>query len=80
MGNYLRTCRYENENYLFHCFEHCSYVVPPSMLTGGHPGGQISQVYAIIEDKDGNIKHVGPEEITFTDHMFRNYYFPEPKK
>lgn len=80
MGNHLRTCRYENENYLFHCFELNAYVVPASVMIGGHPGGQVSMLFAVIEDKDGKVKRVRPQEITFTDNEFRNYYFPEPRK
>lgn len=80
MRNHLRTCRFKNNNYLFHCFEQCSHVVPPSIAVGGYPAGQISQVFALIEDESGNIKRVDPTEIKFTDNEFRNYFFPEPKK
>lgn len=80
MRNYLRTCRYKDENYLFHCFEQYSYVVSPSPFVGGHHGGQITGTFALIEDKNGNVKFVEPEAITFTDNEFRNYFFPEPKK
>lgn len=80
MRNHLRTCRFKNKNHLFHCFEQCSHVVPPSIAVGGYPAGQISQVFALIEDESGNIKRVDPTEIKFTDNEFRNYFFPEPKK
>lgn len=80
MGNHLRTCRFKNKNYLFHCFEQYANVVGASALVGGHPGGQISQVCAIIEDEKGNIFRVDPTAIVFTDNEFRNYFFPEPKK
>lgn len=80
MGNHLRTCRYNDENYLFHCFEYRSSVVPPSIAVGGYPAGQISQVFALIEDESGNIKRVDPTDIKFTDNEFKNYFFPEPKK
>ena len=77
---HLRTCRYMNENYLFHCFGQYSYVRSQSILVGGPPAGQISRVIALIEDETGNIKAVEPEMITFTDNEFENYAFPEPKK
>lgn len=80
MRNHLRTCRYEDENYLFHCFEQHANVVGASALVGGHPGGQVSKVCAIIEDEKGNIFRVDPTAIVFTDNEFRNYFFPEPKK
>ena len=73
MRNHLRTCRYKDENYLFHCFEQYANVVGASALVGGHPGGQVSQVFALIEDESGNIKRVDPTEIRFTDKEFRNY-------
>ena len=79
MRNHLRTCRYKDENYLFHCFEQRSHIVSPSIAVGGHPGGQISQVFALIEDKNGKVKFVEPETITFTDNEFDNY-FPESEK
>lgn len=79
MRNHLRTCRFKNNNYLFHCFEQCSHVVPPSIAVGGYPAGQISQVFALIEDESGNIKRVDPTDIKFTDNEF-NYYFSESEK
>lgn len=80
MRSYFRTCRYENKNHLFHGFEHYSTVIGESIAVGGHPAGQISQVFALIEDEKGNIFRVDPTEIVFTDNEFRNYFFPEPKK
>lgn len=78
--SYFRTCRYENKNHLFHGFEHYSTVIGESISVGGHPAGQISQVFALIEDEKGNIFRVDPTEIVFTDNEFRNYCFPEPNK
>ena len=80
MGNYLRTCRYNDENYLFHCFEQRSHIVSASIAVGGHPGGQVSEVFALIEDEKGNFFRVDSTAIVFTDNEFRNYFFPEPKK
>lgn len=80
MGNIYRTCRYENENYLFHCLEQFSNVVGASVAVGGHPAGQISQVFALIEDKKGNIKRVDPMMITFTDDEFSGYFFNDYKR
>ncbi len=75
MVSFYRTCRYENKNYLFHCFEQHSYVISPSPMIGGHPGGQVSGVFAIIEDGKGNIHRVDPTEITFTDDKFLEYFY-----
>ena len=74
-----RTCRYKNENYLVRCFEQFSNVVGASVAVGGHPEGQVSRVFALIEDEKGHIKRVDPTMITFTDNEFKDY-FSEPKK
>lgn len=74
MGNIYRTCRYENKNYLFHCFEQQSYVISPSPMIGGHPGGQVSMVFALIEDEKGNIFRVDPTAIVFTDNEFEEIF------
>lgn len=74
MENIYRTCRYEDENYIFHCFEQFSNVVGESILIGGHSAGQISMVFAIIEDRKGNIYRVHPTMIEFTDDKFHDYF------
>lgn len=74
MENIYRTCRYEDENYIFHCFEQFSNVVGESILVGGHSAGQISMVFAIIEDRKGNIYRVEPTMITFTDDKYLDYF------
>ena len=50
----------------FHCWEHWANVVGESALRGGHPGGQVGQVYGIVEFSDG-VKRVDPTQINFTD-------------
>ena len=74
MVNFYRTCRYKNENYIFHCFEQWSNVVGESIAIGGHSAGQISMVYAIIEDGKGNIHRVEPTMITFTDDKYEEIF------
>ncbi len=74
MGNIYRTCRYENENYIFHCFEQWSNVIGESIAIGGHSAGQISLVFALIEDKKGNIFRVDPTAIVFTDNEFEEIF------
>lgn len=76
MENSWRTCRYGDINYIFHCFEQYSIVVGESIAIGGHSAGQISQVYAIIEDKKGNIRRVDPTMITFTDDKYLDCFCP----
>ena len=61
-----RLCEVNGELGYFHCWEHWSNVIDASPLRGGHPGGQIGQVYSIVEFKDG-IRRVDPSKIKFCD-------------
>ncbi len=76
MVSFYRTCRYENKNYIFHCFEQWSNVIGESVAIGGHSAGQISHVFALIEDEKGNIYRVEPTMITFTDDKYLDYFSP----
>lgn len=80
MKDCYRPCRYEEKNYIFHCFEQYSIVVGESIAIGGHSAGQISRVYALIEDRKGNIYRVDPTMITFTDDKISEYFFAEDKE
>lgn len=64
----LRLCEVEGELGYFHCWEHCSKPIPPSAMKGGHPGGQLSQVYGIVEFKD-KVQRVHPYDIKFCDEI-----------
>lgn len=61
-----RLCEVKGELGYFHLWEQWSNVVDASPLRGGHPGGQIGQVYGIVEFKDG-VRRVDPESIKFCD-------------
>ena len=61
-----RLCEVDGELGYFHCWEHWSNVIDASPLRGGHPGGQIRQVYGIVEFKDG-VRRVDPSKIKFCD-------------
>lgn len=74
MEDNFRPCRYEGKNYIFHCFEQLSNVIGESLMIGGHSSGQISMVYALIEDEKGNIYRVNPTEIKFTDDKYLDYF------
>lgn len=52
-------------------------VIAPSPLKGGHPGGQISSLMALVEFEDGTLQRVNVEDIQFCDNKFRDYAFPE---
>lgn len=61
-----RLCEVDGELGYFHCWEHWSNVIDASPLRGGHPGGQIGQVYGIVEFKDG-VRRIDPAKIKFCD-------------
>ena len=67
--NKTRPCVILGENIpaKFHKFYTRSYVVAPSLLKGGHPGGQVSNEYALIELADGTVESVPWCNIRFTD-------------
>lgn len=41
-------------------------MIDASPLRGGHPGGQIGQIYGIVEFKDG-VRRIDPAKIKFCD-------------
>lgn len=61
-----RFCEVKGELGYFHLWEQWSNVVDASPLRGGHPGGQIGQVYRIVEFRDG-VRRVDPSSIKFCD-------------
>ena len=61
-----RLCELNGEFGYFHCWEHWSNVIDASPLRGGHPGGQIGQVYGIVEFS-GEVRKVDPSKIRFKD-------------
>ena len=63
-----RLCEVNGELGYFHCWEHWSNVIDASPLRGGHPGGQIGQVYGLVEFKDG-VRRVDPVKICFKDEI-----------
>ena len=46
-------------------------------MIGGHPGGQVSGTFAIVEYEDGTVHEVEPTQIQFVDNAMREYTFPE---
>lgn len=40
---------------LFHRFVNVAEVAVPSIMTGGHPGGQLANTYALVEFEDGRL-------------------------
>lgn len=64
---------------LFHCWGFRSELCDASPMIGGHPGGQVSGTFAIVEYEDGTIHEVDPTQIRFVDNAMSEYVFPEMK-
>ena len=62
---------------LFHCWNFRSEVIGEYYLRGGHPAGQISATFALVEYEDGTINEVYPTQIRFVDNAMSEYAFPE---
>lgn len=57
----------EKEPVIFHKFFEVSEIVPPALTRGGHPGGVVSDCFALIENAEGQLLRVNPHKITFKD-------------
>ena len=63
-----RACWYRGDiPALFHCWIPVSEIVAPSLMVGGHGGGVVSGVLALLELEDGSMVRVAPEDIVFVD-------------
>ena len=67
----------ENIKALFHCWNHRSELVGDSPMIGGHPGGQVSGTFAIVEYEDGTVHEVEPQNIRFVDNAMSEYALQE---
>lgn len=63
----LRPCMIGDKKALFHCWAMKAEVVGASPLRGGHPGGQLSQLFGIVEFENGVVAELVPQEIRFVD-------------
>ena len=61
----LRPCTVDSMKALFHRWEDKSWIVPPSPMVGGHQGGVVRGVFAIVEMEDGTVREVEPEKVKF---------------
>lgn len=64
---------------LFHRWVDLSQIVPPSLMAGGHGGGVVKDVCALVETEDGTMKRVDVRCIRFIDSCAKinGYKFPE---
>lgn len=66
-----RDCVVNGKVGCFCCWEQWADVIEPSPMTGGHPGGQLAAVYAIVEFDDG-VRRVNIADIQFTDEIHKS--------
>lgn len=52
---------------LFHLFAPVAEVIAPSNLRGGHNGGQLAGIHALVEFSDGTLATVDPSRVRFLD-------------
>ena len=71
-----RPCLAKGQHALFHRWEDNSEIYAPSLMVGGHGGGVVKYTCAIVEYEDGHVERVKPEDVTFVDHLFKEYAFP----
>lgn len=62
---------------LFHLWEQYSKPIPAGLTTGSYPAGIVSYTVGIVEDSNGQIHRVPPEEIKFLGNIMREYDFGE---
>ena len=66
-----RECVVNGKVGYFCCWEQWADVIEPSPMTGGHPGGQLAAVNAIVEFDDG-VRRVSVADIKFTDEIYKS--------
>lgn len=65
------------EKALFHNWAYFSDVIPPSLMVGGHNGGNVSRTAAIVEFEDGTVTLIYPTNIKFVEGIFKEYSWEE---
>ena len=58
---------------LFHCWSQESEVLAPSIGRGGHQGGVVSGIMAIVENEEGKVWKVRPDRLKFVPGEFDGY-------
>ena len=73
----MRPCVVLGKKAFFHRWADKAEIVPPSVLRGGHGGGIVRGVLAIVEYEDGTIGEALPENIRFLDSPHDQHDFTE---
>lgn len=64
-----RPCMVDGDKGIFHFWGITAEVIAPSMMVGGHPGGQLAETYGLVEFTDGSVRRVVPTKIRFLDTL-----------
>lgn len=75
-----RPCIVNGEKCIFHRWEDRAEVIGESPFCGGHPGGQLRNVFGIIEFENGTVKEILPNKIQFLDSQRRFKQFDFTQK
>lgn len=67
VGPERRPCWVEGKKAMFHQWIIRAQVAPPSPMVGGAPGGQLMDVFGLVEMEDGHMKEVYPYSVVFAD-------------
>lgn len=72
----------EERRAFFHLFTTSARPIEPSLLRGGHPGGQVSEAVAIVEYEDGTVDTVEPSRVRFldTEGLMKQYSWGEKEE
>lgn len=74
-----RPCFVEGKKALFHRWTEKKEIAAPSLMRGGHSGGQLQQAFGIVEYEDGSVAEVYPHKIKFVPGKMNQYSFPEER-
>ena len=69
--------RYLSEMGIFHGWAEVSQIVPPAVTIGGHGGGVVKDIFAVVELEDGTMRKFPTEEIKFldSDRLFNDLHY-----
>ena len=67
VGPERRPCYVKGEKAIFHQWINRAQIAAPSMMIGGHTGGQLWDVFGLVEMEDGSMKEVYPTDVVFAD-------------
>lgn len=67
----MRPCVVHGKKALFHRWIDKCEVVPPSLMRGGHGGGELRETLALFEYEDGTVGEALPQNVRFLDDKQR---------